>query len=551
MAVEHSSGDDGACISKTGKMRTIEKEKGSPSSYLDEEELLRINSDSYHRYSFSSDELLFFLVSGGSSLPDTCLAHHGLTLASKISLARDVFRRPRKSNGGGGRRLHGGSRCTGWRRLVLAFTRWKEEPSLRLEFKAAAAAFQLGLGLTLFFCCIYEERLERWIDDQVLPGGLVKTRWSKLVPRKVNIFIWRVRLARLPTRKALRDRGIDLISMGCPICVEEVETTDHLFFACPVAVDVWILVLRWLQVQPVYVRDTNTLFDWLDNVKLSRDKRDVLEAVVSTTLWMIWRYRNDVVYEGNMIRKSLLFDCIREFSFSWSYFHDSRIPNARKDAYTSDETNTIHQTFASLKTLSEKNPLGQKLWSNDKKVRSGCLEQEIEPYMDFSSFEQLFRGSYGFMSSTLTATIAYHEVDFLINMHGHISLFKYPSTYVCGREEVLVYRVKKCVCFFERQKSFADVKTSAGGGGKTYLADLFSNCRRLSHFFFCRALQMWSADCRRFDSEKTNTKEPKVFGQIRFRILLGLASFTLTMIPLLSTDPYLCSCSMAEAHGHD
>ncbi|KAL4572440.1 hypothetical protein LXL04_019217 [Taraxacum kok-saghyz] len=32
-----------------------------------------------------------------------------------------------------------------------------------------------------------------------------------------------------------------------------------------------------------------------------------------------------------------------------------------------------------------------------------------------------------------------------------------------------------------------------------------ADCRRLSHLFFCRALQMWSADCRRFDSEKTNS----------------------------------------------
>ncbi|KAL4566660.1 hypothetical protein LXL04_030780 [Taraxacum kok-saghyz] len=33
---------------------------------------------------------------------------------------------------------------------------------------------------------------------------------------------------------------------------------------------------------------------------------------------------------------------------------------------------------------------------------------------------------------------------------------------------------------------------------------LRTDCRRLDHLFFRRALQMWSADCRRFDSEKTN-----------------------------------------------
>ncbi|KAL4587613.1 hypothetical protein LXL04_000485 [Taraxacum kok-saghyz] len=33
---------------------------------------------------------------------------------------------------------------------------------------------------------------------------------------------------------------------------------------------------------------------------------------------------------------------------------------------------------------------------------------------------------------------------------------------------------------------------------------LAADCRRLDHLFFCRALQMWSADCRCFGSEKTN-----------------------------------------------
>ncbi|KAL4556258.1 hypothetical protein LXL04_038904 [Taraxacum kok-saghyz] len=32
-----------------------------------------------------------------------------------------------------------------------------------------------------------------------------------------------------------------------------------------------------------------------------------------------------------------------------------------------------------------------------------------------------------------------------------------------------------------------------------------ADCRRLGHLFFYRALQMWSADCRCFVSEKTNS----------------------------------------------
>ncbi|MFS7950917.1 hypothetical protein Hanom_Chr07g00588851 [Helianthus anomalus] len=59
-----------------------------------------------------------------------------------------------------------------------------------------------------------------------------------------------------------------------------------------------------------------------------------------------------------------------------------------------------------------------------------------------------------------------------------------------------------------------------------FLAD----CRPLVHLFSCRCLQMWSADCRPFGSEKTNTTliiqklsngpllsvGPKVFSKIGF-----------------------------------
>ncbi|KAM0014836.1 hypothetical protein Hdeb2414_s0033g00718901 [Helianthus debilis subsp. tardiflorus] len=34
---------------------------------------------------------------------------------------------------------------------------------------------------------------------------------------------------------------------------------------------------------------------------------------------------------------------------------------------------------------------------------------------------------------------------------------------------------------------------------------LLADCRHLVHLFSCRCLQMWSADCRPFPAEKTNS----------------------------------------------
>ncbi|KAL4581185.1 hypothetical protein LXL04_017395 [Taraxacum kok-saghyz] len=69
----------------------------------------------------------------------------------------------------------------------------------------------------------------RWIDDLVLPVGHLKTRWCALVPRKVNIFIWRLLLDRIPTRERLSGRGFEIDSIMCPVCGMAPGQLVHLF----------------------------------------------------------------------------------------------------------------------------------------------------------------------------------------------------------------------------------------------------------------------------------------------------------------------------------
>ncbi|GJZ40911.1 RNA-directed DNA polymerase, eukaryota [Tanacetum coccineum] len=57
------------------------------------------------------------------------------------------------------------------------------------------------------------------LDDIFLPSSALATRWVKYIPIKINIFIWRARLDRLPTRSNLANRGVVLDSLLCPILV--------------------------------------------------------------------------------------------------------------------------------------------------------------------------------------------------------------------------------------------------------------------------------------------------------------------------------------------
>ena len=51
------------------------------------------------------------------------------------------------------------------------------------------------------------------IDDIILPSLSLETSWCSILPRKVNIFIWRMRLDRLPHRLNLSRRGLDIHSI--------------------------------------------------------------------------------------------------------------------------------------------------------------------------------------------------------------------------------------------------------------------------------------------------------------------------------------------------
>ncbi|XP_071703962.1 uncharacterized protein [Rutidosis leptorrhynchoides] len=64
------------------------------------------------------------------------------------------------------------------------------------------------------------------VDKVILPRAVnsIESLRNGLVPKKVEVFIWRARLGRLPVRFELDKRGIDLNSVRCPICDGDIET---------------------------------------------------------------------------------------------------------------------------------------------------------------------------------------------------------------------------------------------------------------------------------------------------------------------------------------
>ncbi|GKD33802.1 RNA-directed DNA polymerase, eukaryota, reverse transcriptase zinc-binding domain protein, partial [Tanacetum coccineum] len=73
------------------------------------------------------------------------------------------------------------------------------------------------------------KELARSVEEKILhmESGGQETLWNKLVPKKVNIFVWRALKGRLLVRVEHDRRGIDLDSVLCPCCNNFVETCAH------------------------------------------------------------------------------------------------------------------------------------------------------------------------------------------------------------------------------------------------------------------------------------------------------------------------------------
>ncbi|GKB52169.1 RNA-directed DNA polymerase, eukaryota [Tanacetum coccineum] len=125
------------------------------------------------------------------------------------------------------------------------------------------------------------------IDKGTLCLDTYATRWLKEMPTKVNIFIWRMLLNKLPTRMNLMNRGITVQSNQCGIYDTGDETVNHLMLHCDLARDVWALVGRWWTLDFPSVLSIRELMSWVDDTRLHILAKKVLHVVVGTTAWSI------------------------------------------------------------------------------------------------------------------------------------------------------------------------------------------------------------------------------------------------------------------------
>ena len=77
--------------------------------------------------------------------------------------------------------------------------------------------------------------LRHEVDDMGVRRCDPPTLWNTIIPNKLLVHSWQVRLDHLPTNENLQKRGIELKNYHCVFCNEQLEAAKHLFLDCRIA----------------------------------------------------------------------------------------------------------------------------------------------------------------------------------------------------------------------------------------------------------------------------------------------------------------------------
>ncbi|XP_071738837.1 uncharacterized protein [Rutidosis leptorrhynchoides] len=144
-----------------------------------------------------------------------------------------------------------------------------------------------------------------------------KTLRNNLLPRKIEICVWRALKKRLPVWIELDKRGIDLHSVRCPICDNDLESVDHTLFNCSFAIDIWNRVFKWWNFSNFSPSNGPDSLHGKSSHVMSSLGSKIWQAVAWVTLYYLWKNRNLKAFQHKGWCAPVLLNELQVKSFEW------------------------------------------------------------------------------------------------------------------------------------------------------------------------------------------------------------------------------------------
>ncbi|XP_071695757.1 uncharacterized protein [Rutidosis leptorrhynchoides] len=135
--------------------------------------------------------------------------------------------------------------------------------------------------------------------------------------KKIEIFAWWALKKRLHVLTELDKRGIDLHSVRCPLCDDDVESVDHALIFCKSALVVWDRVFNLWNMGNFSSFSINEICGIPDNNSMSGFGKKLWQAINWICLYLIWKNRNNKIFQGKSWNPPGALNEIQTKTFEW------------------------------------------------------------------------------------------------------------------------------------------------------------------------------------------------------------------------------------------
>ena len=126
--------------------------------------------------------------------------------------------------------------------------------------------------------------------------------WKAKVPPRVAFFVWTSALGKILTTDNLRKRRV-MIQDWCCMCKSSGESVNHLLLHCPVAWELWSMVLILFGITWVMPRGVVDLLNCWHGPRSKSEAGKIWKMTPHCLMWCIWQERNDRTFNG--VEKSI------------------------------------------------------------------------------------------------------------------------------------------------------------------------------------------------------------------------------------------------------
>ncbi|KAK1261141.1 hypothetical protein QJS04_geneDACA019039 [Acorus gramineus] len=173
-------------------------------------------------------------------------------------------------------------------------------------------------------CFSVKEAYKWWCRDRAGSSPIQRMLpqiWNPKVPLKIKIFSWLLYHNRVVTM-VYRSKWNPTASTTCILCLEEPETTQHLFCQCRIARRLWDAIgdATGLSVGFQSLEDLWAAGKDLHRPGMGKVAAHISQSIVPAGTWAIWLSRNATLFRGSRIYWENMWELFCGFVRDWGRF---------------------------------------------------------------------------------------------------------------------------------------------------------------------------------------------------------------------------------------